>query len=105
MASGFQSGDEQFRSRIRAVENYAFSFDVDDLARPFTGPSLFLAGRQDVLAGYRDIWRFLENYSRGTFALLDLAGHAVQIEQKDLFDALVNEWLDRVIDASKERTL
>ena len=30
------------------------------------------------------------------FAVLDRAGHLLQYEQRDLFDALVNEWLDRV---------
>jgi len=30
--------------------------------------------------------------------VLDRAGHNLQIEQEDLFNALVNEWLDRVED-------
>ena len=43
-----------------------------------------------------DSWDILENYSRATFAVLDRAGHRLQIEQEELFNALVNEWLDRV---------
>ena len=38
----------------------------------------------------------MEKYPRATFAVLDLAGHILQIEQESLFNALVNEWLDRV---------
>ena len=38
----------------------------------------------------------LGNYPRGTFAVLDRAGHNLQIEQETGFNALVNEWLDRV---------
>jgi pimeloyl-ACP methyl ester carboxylesterase len=86
--------DHEFLSKLR--ENYAFSFDVDALAEPFAGPTLFVMGRQDAVCGYRDAWEILENYSRGTFVVLDRAGHGLEAEQRDLFNALVSEWLDRV---------
>jgi pimeloyl-ACP methyl ester carboxylesterase len=73
-----------------------FRFPIDDPAKPFPGPSLILTGRQDCATGYRDIWKFLECYPRATFAVLDAAGHNLQIEQDKLFDALVREWLSRV---------
>ena len=57
---------------------------------------MILVGRQDAAVGYRDAWEVLEDYPRGTFAVLDRAGHNLQIEQETLFNALVNEWLDRV---------
>jgi pimeloyl-ACP methyl ester carboxylesterase len=96
MLEGFEGGDEAFKARIRGdVESYAFTFDVDDLAAPFEKPSLILTGRQDCLVGYRDAWRLVENYPRGSFVILDGAGHGLQIEQAGLFNALVNEWLDR----------
>ncbi|MFC4336360.1 alpha/beta fold hydrolase [Salininema proteolyticum] len=31
-----------------------------------------------------------------TFAVLDMAGHNAQIEQPELFGALMREWLGRV---------
>jgi pimeloyl-ACP methyl ester carboxylesterase len=77
-------------------EHWAFSFDVDNLTRPFTKPALIFTGRQDSIAGYVDTWGILENYPRGTFVVLDRAGHGLQVEQETLFRALVNEWLDRV---------
>jgi pimeloyl-ACP methyl ester carboxylesterase len=52
--------------------------------------------RQDSVVGYRDAWAILENYPRGTFAVLDRAGHFLAAEQEDLFHALAGEWLDRV---------
>jgi pimeloyl-ACP methyl ester carboxylesterase len=61
-----------------------------------------IAGRQDHVTGYRDAWRILENYPRGTFTVLDRAGHNVHIEQNQLFQALVGEWLDRVRESMKE---
>jgi pimeloyl-ACP methyl ester carboxylesterase len=91
---GQELADREFLSRLR--ENYAFSFDVDALQEPFPGPTLIMTGRQDSACGYYGAWGILENYPRGTFAVLDRAGHMLQYEQRDLFDALVNEWLDRV---------
>ncbi len=89
------AGDPEFQANIR--ENaYGFSFDVDALSEPCPAPTLIVAGRQDSVVGYRDAWEIVENYPRGTFAVLDRAGHGLTIEQEDLFQALVNDWLDRV---------
>ena len=48
------------------------------------------------MVGYRQAWDILENYPRATFAVLDRAGHCLEIEQEVLFHALAGEWLDRV---------
>ncbi|MCP4419711.1 MAG: alpha/beta hydrolase, partial [Chloroflexi bacterium] len=91
-----ENGDPEFQSKIREnPENYAFSFDVDDVSGPFLGPSLIITGRQDSIVGYRDAWKILENYPRATFAVLDRAGHLLE-ETEDLVHTLINEWLDRV---------
>jgi pimeloyl-ACP methyl ester carboxylesterase len=55
-----------------------------------------MAGRQDSVCGYREAMKIIENYPRGTFAVLDRAGHPLAIEQIGLFQALTNEWLNRV---------
>jgi len=55
-----------------------------------------LLGRQDSGVGYKDAWSILDNYPRATFAVLDRAGHNLQIEQEELFNSLVSEWLVRV---------
>ncbi|HLZ60836.1 MAG TPA: alpha/beta hydrolase [Ktedonosporobacter sp.] len=92
--SGVIIADETFLEKI--AQRYSFSFDVDALPEPFKQSVLFLTGRQDQIVGYRDAWDILENYPRATFAVLDRAGHNLQIEQSQLFEALVKEWLDRV---------
>ena len=86
--------DHEFLSKLH--ENYAFSFDVDTLPESYGGPTLMVMGRQDSSCGYHDAWSILENYPRGTFVVLDRAGHGLMVEQSDMFNALVNEWLDRV---------
>lgn len=90
-------GDAAFRDGIREdPARYGLSFDVDDLREPFTGPSLFIAGRQDTTTGYRDTWRILEQYPRASFVVLDRAGHGPAHDQQALFAALVHEWLSRM---------
>lgn len=73
-----------------------FSFNVDALEKPYMKPTLILAGRQDSIVGYRGLWQIIEMYSRASFILLDRAGHALQIEQDNLFSETVKEWLSRV---------
>jgi len=84
--------------RLNDIQNtrYEFSFDVDKVDRSFAKPSLMLLGRQDASVGYKDAWKILDNYPRATFAVLDRAGHNLQLEQEELFNRLVGEWLDRV---------
>lgn len=43
-----------------------------------------------------DAWNMLDHYPRAIFAVLDRAGHNLQIEQEVLCDCLVNEWLTRI---------
>jgi len=92
--SGIAVADTAYLKAYRD-NGYAFSFDVDRMETPCPAPALFLMGRQDDVVGYRDAWSILENYPRATLAVLDRAGHSLQIEQADLFNALVREWLAR----------
>lgn len=59
-------------------------------------PTVIMAGRQDSSTGYRDSMALLEHYPRASFMVLDRAGHNLQIEQPELFEAITAEWLDRV---------
>ncbi len=104
MCSGWAKGDRAFQGALRyQVKNYAFSFAVDRLPQPFSGPSLILTGRQDSGAGYRDQYKFLEQYPRASFVILDMCGHILQIEQAGLFNALVGEWLERLAESTPGR--
>jgi pimeloyl-ACP methyl ester carboxylesterase len=100
MNPGFLLGDAHFLTRLQE-DGYTFSFDVEEaMVDPFEKPTLIVAGRQDWIVGYRDTWQILEKYPRATFAVLDRAGHNLPIAQQRLFDALVDEWLDRVEESS-----
>lgn len=92
---GVRLADDRMLSKLQQT-NYAFSCAVDD--KSFAKPTLMLLGRQDASVGYKDAWDILDNYPRATFAVLDKAGHCLEIEQENLLQQLVNEWLDRVAD-------
>ncbi len=72
-------------------KGYPFSFNVDKYFKKFEKPTLFLLGRQDSSVGYSDVWNIIEKYPRSTYAIIDKAGHSLQIEQVELFNSLVSE--------------
>ncbi|MEI4804567.1 alpha/beta fold hydrolase [Bacillus sp. NPDC077411] len=90
--AGCKVANEEFLNKVK--NNFEFSFKVDQ--SDFDKPSVFLLGRQDSSVGYKDTLNIINKYSRGTFAVLDTAGHDLQIEQPQIFNTLINEWLDRV---------
>ncbi len=89
-------GDQSFLTTL--YENgYPFKFEVDEKIGVFEKPALFLLGRQDWIVGYRDALNLMEQYPRASIVILDKAGHNLQIEQKDLFESIVLEWLNRTL--------
>ena len=94
--SGIEQANNDFIKKLRG--NYSFSFNVDEEIKMinFSKPSLFITGRQDNAVGYYDLYNLLEDYPRATFAILDTAGHNLQIEQEEVFNSLFLNWLERV---------
>ncbi|WP_257350937.1 alpha/beta fold hydrolase [Pseudalkalibacillus decolorationis] len=84
-----------FMEQIRE-NGYNFTFDVDADIPPFEHPTLIITGRQDHAVGYKDAWSLIDQYPRATYAVLDMGGHNLQIEQPDLFESLIANWLDRL---------
>ncbi len=78
-------------------QHVPYAVAVDQVEKPYQQPTLLVMGRQDSVVGYRDQWQILENYPRASFVILDKAGHNLQIEQDLLFNALVKEWLERIL--------
>lgn len=93
--SGIRKANKDFCNKLGS-DGYEFSFDADKQFIEYVKPTLMLLGKQDSVVGYADAWEILEKYPRATFAVLDMAGHNLQIEQEALFTSLVLEWLRRV---------
>ncbi|TCC17909.1 alpha/beta fold hydrolase [Kribbella sindirgiensis] len=93
VAPGLAVADTAAMDRIQ--KNWALT-TAPESGPPYDGPSLIMCGRQDAVTGYEDLYELLPHYPRATYAVLDIAGHNLQLEQPALFGALVAEWLQRV---------
>lgn len=91
--TGLDAADHAAMARIQ--QRWVLSSEPET-GEPFGRPTLILTGRQDTSVGYADQFALLPHYPRATFAVLDVAGHNLQIEQPHLFGTLMHDWLDRV---------
>ncbi|SDO39007.1 Pimeloyl-ACP methyl ester carboxylesterase [Microbacterium sp. ru370.1] len=92
---GLRGADDAVMERI--AKDYA----LDDLPErthpePFAAPALHLFGRQDHVVGYEDGLSLRAHYPRGSFVVVDGAGHNVHLERPELTRAAVRDWLDRM---------
>lgn len=88
---GLDIANYEFIERLQ--KNYSLTMDFH--RKKYEKPVLILAGRQDISVGYQNIIEIIDDYPRATLAVLDMAGHNLQIEQPELFESLVGEWIRR----------
>lgn len=76
---GMKDVEERFIFNLK--NKYEFSSDIDAKIRSklFAKPSLFIAGRQDICVGYKDLLKLIEDYPKATVTVLDMAGHNLQL--------------------------
>ena len=94
--TAFAARDIAYSDHIWQPEHYNYSFPLTPVQPTFDAPSLIIAGRQDIVAGYRDAVPHIDDYPRATFAVLDAAGHMLEPARPALFQALVQDWLARM---------
>jgi pimeloyl-ACP methyl ester carboxylesterase len=75
---------------------YQISLTSDDTRPKLLAPTLILCGRQDATVGYRDSLRLLELYPRSTYVVLDRGMHGLPVDENEVFETLVRDWLTRV---------
>ncbi|WP_433157375.1 alpha/beta fold hydrolase [Kribbella sp. CA-247076] len=92
VAPGLAAADVEALERIQ--KNWALSI-APESGPVYRRPTLIVCGRQDSVTGYEDQYALLPHYPRATYAVLDVAGHNLQLEQPALFGALIREWLLR----------
>jgi pimeloyl-ACP methyl ester carboxylesterase len=90
---GLDAADLRAMARIR--RNWALT-TAPESGPVYQRPSLILCGRQDSITGYADQYALLPHYPRASYAVLDRAGHNLQIEQPGLLAVFVNDWLERI---------
>ncbi|MGZ2224539.1 alpha/beta fold hydrolase [Glutamicibacter nicotianae] len=92
---GIRESKQEVLDRLGEMYSTAHAPEIAAL-EPFVAPSLHVFGRQDQVVGFEDGTAFRNHYIRGTFAILDAAGHNLHIEQPEIVSALIREWLRRV---------
>ncbi len=92
---GLTIADKEYLSNYYSGD---YSPDIEAELRiiTFEKPACILTGRQDNSVGYLMAFKMLERFPRATFAVLDVAGHNLQIENEALFNSMVKDWLWRV---------
>lgn len=92
-----KAADSKILDPIREdPRRYRLSVSLDNAGAKFFAPTLVVCGRQDASVGYRDSLRLLDLYPRSTYIVLDRGTHALPVDQADVFEALVRDWVSRV---------
>lgn len=84
------------RNYLEALDDgYSYTFNVFKMLTENTiNPEiLILAGRQDLVVGYEDLYQLTKAIPRLSYYAIDKAGHCLQIEQPNIFNAVVSSWL------------
>ncbi|MGN5650449.1 alpha/beta fold hydrolase [Bacillus sp. Brlt_9] len=74
-------------------KGYFLSEDPFSKAETFIQDALIILGQQDSICGYKDHFFLLEKFPNSTFAILDGAGHMIQIEKRKIVQELLKDWL------------
>jgi len=93
--SGYNIHDNDFLSNHYKGE-YNPDFEIALRKLIFNKPACILTGRQDHCAGYSIAYEILGRFPRATYAVLDCAGHSLQIENEPVFEQLVKDWIWRI---------
>jgi len=89
---GINIADGNFLRYFRQ-SGFSFSFEAELRKLQFEKPIVALTGRQDDSVGYEDTWETLKHLPQLTFVALNNTGHNLQIENVDIFNAHVENWL------------
>ncbi|GAB3935277.1 alpha/beta hydrolase [Micromonospora vulcania] len=86
-------GDATFQRELQGGTGYALPDETVEV--DIDVPVTVVTGRQDGIVGYVDQFRAMRRYPRGTYTVVDAAGHYLPFEQPTLLRALAQDWLGR----------
>ncbi|MCL2253449.1 MAG: alpha/beta hydrolase [Lachnospiraceae bacterium] len=102
----FEKNKEQVLCGIKIADNdflynyfdgsYNHNFEAALRIMEYEKPTCIITGRQDHAVGYLDAFEMLKRFPRATFAVMDCAGHNLQIENENIFNQMVADWIKRI---------
>ena len=82
----------------RLAARYALPVSPDDQFATFDRPVLIVTGRQDAVVGFEDQWSLARRLPRATYAMLERAGHNIQVDQPAIVRDLLSRWAAAVME-------
>lgn len=92
---GLMLGDKHFLEEFQR-NGYSLSYTEELNKLIYSKPTCILTGKQDHCVGYKDAFNILKCFPRSTFSIIDMSGHNLQIENKNLFEAHFIDWINRM---------
>ena len=93
---GAKLANQEFLSGVLGKNKY-FTEAIDTEGERYSYPTLILAGKQDWCVGYADQWKLAAHYPQATYVALEKAGHNLEYEKPEIFNAHASAWLDEVV--------
>lgn len=84
---------------LHSVLKGKFSFEINRSLEKqrFDKPTLILTGKYDIAVGYEDQFGWLSTFKKGTYIVVDCAGHNIHIDCPDMFYKSVYGWLEEYV--------
>jgi pimeloyl-ACP methyl ester carboxylesterase len=99
---GRELANREFLTSNWREHGYYLESDPFCDAETLSQPALILLGKQDSICGYKDHFFLVDKFPHSTFVILDQAGHMLQIEQREIVQELVKEWVQRTLPKVEE---
>ncbi|RDI45741.1 alpha/beta fold hydrolase [Falsibacillus pallidus] len=93
---GRELANREFLTSDWGKERYFLQEEPFSTQELWTQPALFMLGRKDTVAGWRNQMKLMDKFPNGTFAVLEDAGHMLQFDKRELVQSLVRDWLKRL---------
>lgn len=85
------------RAMARLANDYALPVLPDDAWGGFDRPVLIITGRQDAVVGFQDQGELAQRFPRATFAMIDGAGHNLEIDAPEIVGAHLRAWAQQLV--------
>ena len=97
VSPGQKVADEAAMERL--WQRYALPSSPDEGPVGYHRPVLLVTGRQDAVVGFAGQWRLGQHFPHASYALLDRAGHNIQVDQPQLVRQLLRSWAADVLES------
>jgi pimeloyl-ACP methyl ester carboxylesterase len=85
--------DRGFLASEWKTKRYFLSEEPFHHVKKMEHPALVMLGKHDYICGFKDHLSMMDKFPNSTLAVLDQAGHMLQIEKREVVQVLLLDWL------------